>query len=108
MNEDILLAPTTIQEEMKLVNTGWAFAASRGRTGLVPLNYVVLSGGSRSSEVPIPREGGARLKSSLKRVSFGENQVMHTDDVDRKLNEQAKLVREGAGGNDSNNNGDGS
>lgn len=105
-----MLAPTYIQEEMKLVNSGWAYAVGRQKSGLVPLNYLVLTGGggnrSNSTEVPIPRDGKQMpLKSSLKRVSFGENQIMHTDDVDKKLmNEQAKLSQEGESANDSNNN----
>lgn len=108
VNEDITLAPTYVQEEMKLVNSGWAFAAGRGKSGLVPLNYLVLTGGGRSTngggtEVPIPRDGKqVPLKSSLKRVSFGENQIMHTDVVDEKLKEQAKLNQ--TGDNDGNNN----
>lgn len=99
VNEDITLAPTYIQEQMKLVNTGWAFAVARGKSGLVPLNYLVLSG-SRNREVPIPRDGKqVPLKSSLKRVSFGENQIMNMDDVDKKL-------MNSVGNGDSNNNKD--
>lgn len=103
-NEDVLLAPTYVQEEMKLVNSGWAFAVSKsGKSGLVPLNYLVLSGGgSRGSgddAVPIPREQ-KQLKSSLKRVSFGENEVVTLEDVDRKLSEQAKLDKSRNNNND--------
>lgn len=113
INEDITLAPTYIQEQMKLVNTGWAFAVSRsGKSGLVPLNYLVLSGGGGggsgrvNSTVPIPRDENGKpvpLKSSLKRVSFGENQVMNMDDVDKKLMSSVEIENSG----DSNNNKDG-
>lgn len=104
INEDITLAPTYIQEQMKLVNTGWAFAVSRGKSGLVPLNYLVLSGARINNEVPIPRDGKpVPLKSSLKRVSFGENQVMNTDDVDKKLMSSVENV----GDSNNNNNKDG-
>lgn len=97
INDEILLAPTYIQEDMKLVNTGWAFAVCNGKSGVVPLNYLVLVNNPSSSNdnkyVPIPRPSNSTkkqpLKSNLKRVSFGENQIIHTEDLDKlKLNSE--------------------
>lgn len=92
INDEILLAPTYVQEDMKLVNTGWAFAVCNGKSGVVPLNYLVLVNNPSSSNdnkyVPIPRPSNNNntkkqpLKSNLKRVSFGENQIIHADDLD--------------------------
>lgn len=95
-----MLAPTYIQEEMKLINTGWAFAIGNGKSGLVPLNYLVLgrrpnNGGVLKKpynlsnnnnqidcEVPVPT---SRIypKSNVKRVSFGENQIIESNGMER-------------------------
>lgn len=91
VNDEILLAPTSIQEEMKLMNTGWAFAVCNSKSGVVPLNYLVLvnnpSSSSENRYVPIPRPSTSTnkkqpLKSNLKKVSFGENQIIHPEDLD--------------------------
>lgn len=85
MNDELLLAPTSIQEEMKLVNTGWAFAVANGKSGVVPLNYLILVNNSSSANenkyIPIPRSSNHK-KSNLKRVSFGENQIILPDDME--------------------------
>lgn len=46
-NDDVLIAPLYIQESMKLRNTGWAYALSNGKSGLVPLNYLLLNKSNR-------------------------------------------------------------
>lgn len=77
-NDLVLLAPTYIQDEMKLKNTGWAFATCKGQAGVVPLNYLVISKNrpiiqtNKTEEPPVPR---IFPKTHTKRVSFGENQV---------------------------------
>ncbi|EFA06668.1 peroxisomal membrane protein PEX13 [Tribolium castaneum] len=81
-NDELTLAPTYVQEEMNLRNTGWAFAVANGRSGVVPLNYLVISkAGPRegTEEVPVPRVFN---KTHTKRVSFGENQVFENVDLD--------------------------
>ncbi|XP_018334099.1 peroxisomal membrane protein PEX13 [Agrilus planipennis] len=80
VNDEILLAPTYIQEEMKLTNSGWALALGNGKSGLIPLNYIVFvkknNGVLKSSrddkDIPVPR-------IFPKRVSFGENQIIETN-----------------------------
>lgn len=82
-NDEILIAPKHVQDEMKLTNTGWVYAVSNGKFGLVPMNHVVLVNNNVNSTseriVPVPR---MPLKSNLKRVSFGENQIVSTDELD--------------------------
>lgn len=103
VNEDITLAPGYIQQQMKLDGTGWAFAVGRGKSGLVPLNYLVVNGDKSNKNIVVPRDvKSGPLKSSLKRVSFGENQIMNTDDVDKKLMSSNSNNENG----DSNNNKD--
>lgn len=76
-NDEIVLAPKQIQEEMRLYNTGWAFATCNGRSGVIPLNYIVVvknvnkSNRQNLSELPVPPTSAQRPK----RVSFGENQI---------------------------------
>lgn len=41
-NDEITLAPKNVQEEMRLSNSGWAYATCNGRSGVVPLNYIVI------------------------------------------------------------------
>lgn len=94
-NDEIVIAPKYIQEEMKLTNSGWAYAVSNGKSGLVPLNYVVFVNNnvhsSSGKTVPIPR---MPLKSNLKRVSFGENQIVSTDELDNlRKNEFAETAK---------------
>ncbi|KAK5648650.1 hypothetical protein RI129_003542 [Pyrocoelia pectoralis] len=102
VNDELLLAPTYIQEEMKLTNTGWAFAVGNGKSGLIPLNYIVLSkrinnGGvlknsynynnnnklsNYNEELPT-LESKALPKNNVKRVSFGENQIIESNGTER-------------------------
>ncbi|KAF2890684.1 hypothetical protein ILUMI_15489 [Ignelater luminosus] len=85
---------------MKLTNSGWAFAVGNGKAGLIPLSYVVLAkrvnnGGvlkntsnynnndtNFDSELPIP---STRVfpKNNVKRVSFGENQIIESNGTER-------------------------
>lgn len=82
-NDEILVAPKYIQDEMKLTNTGWVYAVFNGKFGLVPMNYLVIVNNNVNSTsgrlVRVPR---MPLKSNLKRVSFGENQIVSTDELD--------------------------
>lgn len=69
---------------MKLVNTGWAFAVCNDKSGIVPLNYLVLmkkinpvqnSAPKIFQEIPVQK--------NIKRVSFGENQIFESTDPPR-------------------------
>ncbi|XP_044263771.1 probable peroxisomal membrane protein PEX13 [Tribolium madens] len=90
-NDELTLAPTYVQEEMNLKNSGWAFALANGRSGVVPLNYLVISKAGPKErptveeEVPIPRVFN---KTNTKRVSFGENQVFENVDLDDYVKEK--------------------
>lgn len=84
-NDIILLAPTYIQEEMNLKNTGWAFAVLKGKSGVVPLNYLVINKNkpitsNPEEKLPVPRPSS--MKTHTKRVSFGENQIFENVDID--------------------------
>lgn len=112
-NDIITLAPTYIQEELNLLNSGWAFAiAANGKSGNVPLNYLVINkskpimnnNNSFSSQSNLNSTEKSNLKSSnsttedktpnsnnsnnpstkthTKRVSFGENQIFENVDLD--------------------------
>lgn len=89
-NDIITLAPTYIQEEMKLKNTGWVFAVFNGKSGLVPLNYIVISKskpitGILDNTVPVPRainSSNSTPKTHTKRVSFGETQIFENIDLE--------------------------
>lgn len=75
-NDELLLAPKYIQDDMKLTNSGWAFAVGNGKSGLVPLNYLVLAKRTALKKtedpyVPVPRDS--------KRVSFGEEQIIDSN-----------------------------
>ncbi|XP_066254821.1 peroxisomal membrane protein PEX13 [Euwallacea similis] len=84
-NDNITLAPTYLQEEMHLKNTGWAYAEHNGKCGVVPLNYIVINKGgvlpeSVNKEVLVPRmssikEPNGASKSQAKRVSFGDIEI---------------------------------
>lgn len=105
----VTLAPTYIQEEMKLKNSGWAFAVCRGQSGLVPLNYLVISKArpilssqprSDVEDVPVPRNSNNNVtKTHTKRVSFGETQVFENIDLDdykvKKDTESSHSTQEG-------------
>lgn len=85
---------------MNLKNSGWAFAICRDKTGLVPLNYLVISKSrpihnnkfqNEVEDVPVPRNSNV-TKTHTKRVSFGETQVFENIDLDdRKINENVDL-----------------
>lgn len=102
-NDLVTIAPTYIQEEMNLKNTGWAFAICKEKSGLVPLNYLVISKGrpilsnqSRNEEeaIPVPRNSNNNVtKTHTKRVSFGETQVFENIDLDdyKIMNKDADL-----------------
>lgn len=89
-NDEVTLAPTYVQEEMNLKNSGWAFALSNGRSGVVPLNYLVINKSLRNSpaveeqQMPVPRilSNSSNHKTHTKRVSFGENQIFENVDLD--------------------------
>ncbi|XP_018578660.1 peroxisomal membrane protein PEX13 [Anoplophora glabripennis] len=84
-NDVILLAPTYIQEEMSLKNTGWAFAVHKGKSGVVPLNYLVINKNkpiTSNPEVTLPVPRPSSMKTHTKRVSFGENQIFENVDID--------------------------
>ncbi|RZC35159.1 peroxisomal membrane protein PEX13 [Asbolus verrucosus] len=88
-NDEVTLAPTYVQEEMNLKNSGWAYALSNGRSGVVPLNYLVINKSVRDSttvndqEMPVPRIfNNPTHKTHTKRVSFGENQIFENVDLD--------------------------
>ncbi|XP_066143535.1 peroxisomal membrane protein PEX13 [Euwallacea fornicatus] len=84
-NDNITLAPTYLQEELHLKNTGWALAEHNGKSGLVPLNYIVINKSgvlpeSANREVLVPRmsnikDSNGASKSQAKRVSFGDIEI---------------------------------
>ncbi|XP_044747089.1 probable peroxisomal membrane protein PEX13 [Coccinella septempunctata] len=110
LNDDVVIAPLYIQESMKLRNTGWAYALSKGKSGLVPLNYLLLNKSTKKQDpIPVatsnlsrenflknfentnwfsdnpnapPSEEEVKTKSKAKRVSFGENQIFENIDLD--------------------------
>lgn len=83
-NDNITLAPTYIQEELHLKNTGWAYAVLNGKSGVVPLNYIIISKGMPSvdeaQKVLVPRMSNMKEvnntgKTHSKRVSFGDIEI---------------------------------
>lgn len=88
-NDNILLAPTYIQEEMNLRNTGWAYAVHNGNSGVVPLNYIVFNKNasavpdkilvSRTSNIK-DTNGSGPAKTHSKRVSFGDIEIFENDE----------------------------
>nr|CAI5840265.1 unnamed protein product [Callosobruchus analis] len=85
-NDMVMLAPTYIQEELNLKNTGWAYAVCKGKAGVVPLNYLVISKtrpvtSNPSEDVPVPVPKPTTTKTHTKRVSFGENQIFENVDI---------------------------
>ncbi|KAJ8938049.1 hypothetical protein NQ318_013957 [Aromia moschata] len=96
-NDIILLAPTYIQDEMNLKNSGWAFAVCKGKSGVVPLNYLVINktrpiDSTSNENVPISRtsiySNPGNTKTHTKRVSFGENQIFENVDIDDYINKK--------------------
>nr|CAH7718646.1 unnamed protein product [Callosobruchus chinensis] len=86
-NDMVMLAPTYIQEELNLKNTGWAYAVCKGKAGVVPLNYLVISKArpvtsNPAEDVPVPIPKPTTTKTHTKRVSFGENQIFENVDID--------------------------
>lgn len=88
---------------MNLKNSGWAFAVCKGQSGLVPLNYLlisksrpILSNQSRSEpeDIPVPRNSNNNNnKTHTKRVSFGETQVFENVDIDDYKNKDSDLSK---------------
>ncbi|KAH1001953.1 hypothetical protein HUJ04_005907 [Dendroctonus ponderosae] len=86
-NDNILLAPTHIQEEMNLKNSGWAYGVHNGKFGMIPLNYIVISKNNKAvpETVPIPRisnikDANGPVKTHSKRVSFGDIEIFENDE----------------------------
>ncbi|XP_017785321.1 PREDICTED: peroxisomal membrane protein PEX13 [Nicrophorus vespilloides] len=69
VNDEIVLAPQSVQTEMKLNNSGWAYATCNGRSGVIPLNYIVIKKKSADGTY------APMVRKPQKRVSFGENQI---------------------------------
>lgn len=101
-NDLVTLAPTYIQEEMNLKNSGWAFAVCKGQSGLIPLNYLVINKNkpivssescNEVEDIPVPRNFNYNAnKTHTKRVSFGETQVFENIDVDDyKINKKSDV-----------------
>lgn len=84
-NDELLLAPKYIQDDMKLTNSGWAFAVGNGKSGLVPMNYLVLTKRTALKKpddayVPVPRDVTPPSRNGItKRVSFGEEQIIDSN-----------------------------
>lgn len=90
-NDEILLAPKHIQEEMRLTNSGWAYATTcnNDKCGVVPLNYIIItrkSGPAAKEEHPISPHSKVQ-----KRVTFGENQIFD-DDSPAKRNQNREMI----------------
>lgn len=110
---------------MKLKNTGWAFAEFNGKSGVVPLNYLVISKSRPLTNMTHSNDNRVfnnnnnivtthsnNSKSHNKRVSFGENQIFENIDLDdyiRKPEKETvveKSVLKSSLVNNSNNNSD--
>lgn len=99
-NDEIVLAPKHIQEEMRLYNSGWAYATCNGRCGVIPLNYVVVikninrTNRQNLSSVPVPPTSVQKPK----RVSFGENQIFElknlTEEDDSNNSEKSPELKD--------------
>lgn len=80
---------------MKLTNAGWAFAVSNGRSGVVPLNYIVIIKRNNSKlpqnygvELPVPRlPQNTEEKSQEKRVTFGKNEIINIPSKDNNISD---------------------
>ncbi|KAL1512975.1 hypothetical protein ABEB36_002470 [Hypothenemus hampei] len=87
-NDNILLAPSYIQDEMHLKNTGWAYAVHNGQSGVVPVNYIVISKFGNENKVLVPRSSNMKesngnssnVKTHTKRVSFGDIEIFENDE----------------------------
>lgn len=89
-NDNIILAPTYLQEEMNLRNTGWAYAVKNGKSGVIPLNYIIINkNGSLVLDTPSVYKSKVKAKDEVetgstkngtKRVSFGDIQIFESDD----------------------------
>ncbi|XP_050302322.1 probable peroxisomal membrane protein PEX13 [Anthonomus grandis grandis] len=77
-NDNIILAPTYLQEEMHLRNTGWAYAVHNGKSGVIPLNYIVINK-NNNMNVPVQRASNIKDtsngKTHQKKVSFGNIEI---------------------------------
>lgn len=91
-NDNILLAPTYIQEEMNLKNSGWVYGVHNGKSGMIPLNYIVISKSNNNNnqaapeKVLIPRisnikDSNGPVKTHSKRVSFGDIEIFENDET---------------------------
>ncbi|CAG9768576.1 unnamed protein product [Ceutorhynchus assimilis] len=74
-NDNLLLAPTYLQEEMNLKNTGWAYAFYNGKGGMIPLNYIVISKNGKILGTSNMKEANSNGKTHSKRVSFGDIEI---------------------------------
>lgn len=96
VNDEILLAPKYIQDEMKLTNTGWAFAVRNGRSGVVPLNYIVIMKRiNRNENIPVPRIQNVEKE---KKVTFGKNEIINlpSNDNENVIEDEKKNLTENA------------
>lgn len=87
-NDEITIAPKYIQDEMRLTNTGWAYAVFNGKSGVVPLNYLVIMKRIMSNKstynaqgIPVPRQSNFTKNGSEKKVSFGETEIINNTEV---------------------------
>lgn len=68
---------------MKLTNTGWAFAVKNGRSGVVPLNYIVImkrvnnTNRRLDDDLPVPRVLPTIERNQEKKVTFGKNEIIN-------------------------------
>ena len=92
INDEVLIAPKYIQDEMRVTNTGWVYAACKDNTGFVPLNYLLINKPKNYSKKPetmrnVQREVGfskpSTSKAGTKHVSFGNAQFY--DDSSKSL-----------------------
>lgn len=82
-NDEILLAPKHIQEEMRLTNSGWAYAtiSTNNQCGVVPLNYIIITkkiGSTIKDDLSSVSPISTHSKSQ-KRVTFGEDQILNEE-----------------------------
>jgi len=76
---------------MHLRNTGWAYAVHDGKSGVIPLNYIVINKNTSPSivndKILVSRtssmkesNGTGPTKAHSKRVSFGDIEIFENDD----------------------------
>lgn len=96
-NDIITLAPTYIQEELNLLNSGWAFAVSaNGKSGNVPLNYLVIS-----KSKPIMNNNNSYSNNSNLNNTSNVNNAANLNNVEKSSLKNSNLTDQKSPNNSS-------